>query len=101
MSAEGQQAYQEVAAFMRDLPHMTGVELLKHARKEMEKQWSILIDIEKSRLGAAFSQANWKRAVLVHLAPERFARGGNHACFSGLKRSMENTEHPCGGAIRE
>ena len=80
MSVEAiQQAYQDLTDFIYDHPHMTGVELLRHARKEMQEQWLVLIDNEKAQLGAAFSRANWKRELLFRLDPERFAHGGKHA----------------------
>ena len=57
---------------------MNFTELLKIARKEMKPQWNILLDAEKAKMGDAFSEANWKRVVLLRLAPPgRFPNGGD------------------------
>ena len=79
---------EELRAFIRERPHATVHELLRDARKEMKSQWKILFDVEKARMGVDFSEANWKRAVLLHLAPPgRFLPGGDrvsqpvHICF--------------------
>ena len=71
-------AEEELTAFIRKHPHMNSTELLQIARKEMNSQWNILRDVEKAQMGDAFSKANWKRAVLLRLAPPgRFPNGGD------------------------
>ena len=70
--------YGELRAFIQAHAHMNSTELVQSARNEiMTTQWKILRDAEKDRMGNAFSEVNWKRALMVHLAPGRFAHGGD------------------------
>ena len=73
-----EKAYEEVRAFIQVHPNATVNELLQDTRKELNTQWNILFDVEKARMGDAFSKANWKRAVLLRVAPPgRFPHGGD------------------------
>ena len=70
--------YEELKAFIQAHPHMNSTELVQSARNEFNTtQWNILRDAEKDRMGDAFSKMNWKRALMVHLAPGRFPNGGD------------------------
>ena len=70
--------YEELKAFIQAHPHMNSTELVQIARNEFNTaQWNILRDAEKDRMGDAFSKMNWKRVLMVHLAPGRFPNGGD------------------------
>ena len=73
-----EKTYEELRTFIHERPHATVHELLRDARKEMKAQWRTLFDVEKAQMGDTFSEANWKRAVLIRLAPSgRFYNGGD------------------------
>ena len=77
-SEAAQQAYEEIRVFIYNCPHVTFRELEHYVYGQMTPQWKVLMRVEKARMGDAFSEKHWKRAVLSRLVePGRFSNGGD------------------------